>query len=298
MTPEEAALASAVPTPINLTPNAAIERALSSSPSPTVTKTKEKTTPIADALRNEIRRLLEEEYLALDTLVAITKMAEDGRSLLAVRNPVAQHDAKAQGLTRSRTRRRNSRLGACDGYEGWSGPMVRDAERKQAKMIEEALRDSPLAAATQKELVEILEHEPFGLPHLVEIEQLASHAHRILSSSLGLESPEPRLRSRKLVPYAGGGAYYNPGYDGGDDDDCESPFASPETYGATQLRELTALANKAKMDPSQDPERLVAALAVARREGLADVASQLEGKLGVKPKAPTNPYSCSPPGEG
>ncbi len=83
---------------------------------------------------------------------------------------------------------------------------------------------------------------------------------------------------------------------GGVDEDLEdvgqsqiAPFAyssSQENFGMTALRELIAVAQKKLIgDGKGSPTELVEALALARKEGLTDVAAELETQLGLK-KAP------------
>jgi len=60
------------------------------------------------------------------------------------------------------------------------------------------------------------------------------------------------------------------------------PSFSNENFGMTALRELISIAKNFHDVPSKTVE----ALAVARREGLADVAAELEKRLGVSTSVP------------
>lgn len=76
------------------------------------------------------------------------------------------------------------------------------------------------------------------------------------------------------------------GYGGG----VLAPSPLGENFGMVALRELIAGMKQA----NQSPDRLVEALATARREGLHDVAKKLEEQLGLTPDAalpPTAPMS-------
>ena len=68
----------------------------------------------------------------------------------------------------------------------------------------------------------------------------------------------------------------------------------------TALRELIAVAQKKFMGESKaSPTELVEALALARKEGLTDVATELEAQLGLKkPEVLALPAPAAPKGGG
>ena len=272
------------PMPMNAEARSRFPRALASTAPPeepmVVTRTQAPTSPIADAIRGELELLVDVEVLDLDTLAAVASVAAQGRNLLAVQNPTARFDAKAQGLADTPTvvhsayglKRRNPH----DRYQHWKGPMLQAAAGREAKRVREALSTSPLAKAVQVELRALLNAEPFHGSQLLQIEQLANHTRSILASALGLVD-DPYSEIEGCVGGYGGAIYGAPLYPGGNG---SMPFSSDETFGARALREMGATSSK------DDPEKIVAALAVARKEGMDDVAAKLASKLGVSPDAP------------
>lgn len=273
-----------------------MQRPSATAPHRTVTSTK--TTPIAAAIRDEVKMLLDVEVISLILLSDIVEVARSGRELVAVRNPIARFDAKAQGVTGSGPGLMTG--GAvfnggfvCDEDDledcanpyvipAWGnplptwkgrGPTVRGAQERLEKDIQAMLKNSPLAKAAKAEILQLTETEPFGPGELLQIEQLASHTHRLLSARLGL--PVKTSRANRLRRFGG-----------------PEPFSSSETYGAKVVRELgSALSPKKEVD---DPEKLVLAIAQARNSGMPDLAAKLEMKLTGSPPPQAGSASAQP----
>lgn len=248
----------------------------------TVTRSSE-TTPIGAAIRDEIRKLADADTLTLARLRDIARVARDGRQLLAVRNPLARFDARAQGLETIPTRFSCIPHPMEGHYDHWNGGAVRGAEEARAREIEAALKESPLANAVKLELLDCTSREPFGPSTLLEIEQLVTQAHAVLTAALGLpEPPSPNAHPRRLRGFGAGSAipYANPMMNQADvaeawcDDDAFDGSSSSETFGAKVARELVA--GRSKEDPL---EGLISSLALAREKGLDDVATKIEAKL-------------------
>lgn len=221
-----------------------------------------KTTAIALAIRDEIRKLLAEEVLDLDRLQAIHCVARDGRALLAIRNPLNRFDARAQGLGHG-----PGSMSCSPGYGGfgqWNGPAVFGAKEATERQIRVALAESPLAKAVRTELLELVAPDVFGPTELLQIEQMADQARRVLVSALGLDGevetsnrPRPHGAIGNNSPYA---AWPNPFMN--PMEPCEelttpgtpglensatapmAPSSSQETYGAKISRELNASLGK------------------------------------------------------
>lgn len=265
---------------------------------PALTATSTKTPPIALAIRDEIRLLVDVEVLDLKLLADVVGVARSGRELVAVRNPISRFDAKAQGLASGPPMGEPSMPFICTdddlddcGYGGYmdpiwkgNGPGVRGARERKENDVRTMLKDSPLAKAAKAEILELTAKDSFGASDLMQVEQLASHTHRLLSARLGLSqssSRRPMLRNN-YGPYAGGQMAMP-----------LDPYSSPETYGATVTRELAAALAPKK--PEVDPEKLVLAIAQARNAGMHDLAAKLETQL-TGESAPTHaaPTSASP----
>lgn len=265
-------------------------------PALTVTSTSAKTSPIADAIRGEIRLLIDTDVFDLKVLADVVEVASSGRDLVAVRNPTARFDAKAQGLGGMGQGAPMTPNFMCideemygdDGYgmpiggRHWNGPGVRGAKERMEEDVRKVLRDSPLAKAAKIEILELTAANPFGASELLQIEQLASHTHRLLSARLGISAASSKGgRGRRSMVMGPG--YPNP----------MSPYSSPETFGAKMGRELVgALAPKTEAD---DPEKLVLAIAQARSQGMHDVAAKLETRLTGSPPAPAPDPSSNEP---
>lgn len=230
---------------------------------------KQRTSPLGSAIRQEIRKLLEAEVLMFDALASIVRLAEGGQSLLAVRNPMAGFDAQPTNWNDGPM---PNPYAYGDDYPHWDGSAIRGAKEARQKEIRAALKDSPLADALKRELLELTDLEPFGVTELLQIQQIAEHGDRMLRAALGIDEESPgdtgtRLTSCRKVRNA------SPPF--------SSPFSSSETFGAQVIREIVAKTNNASGGSGSDPEKLVAALATARERGLDDVATKLEEQLGL-----------------
>lgn len=247
-----------------------------------------KTSPIAKAIRSELRTLVDVEVLELQVLSAVIQVARSGRDLVAVRNPIMRFDAKAQGLEAgSDPCAMTGPVGGfiCgpedmdEDYDHWDGPAIRGANERRKKDIRDALQHSPLAIAVKAELLELADTDPFGPSELVQIEQLATHAQHVLSAALGLPTNAgPQNRGNRRI--MGGNISYGGSYG-------MNPMpmsSSPETFGAKMSREMIAATAKKE---APDPEKLVLAIASARQNGLDDVAAKLEEQLGIQPSPPS-----------
>lgn len=136
--------------------------------------------------------------------------------------------------------------------------------------------EEAIQAALSARLKEIAD-KPITARTLVEMEQFSSIAREMLI--VGKAPGQARRRSSFYNgPELMGGAYV---YDGMG---VMAPSSGQENFGMTAIREGTSMVGQLIAIASQIVERFgesetVKALAVARKEGLADVASALEARL-------------------
>jgi hypothetical protein len=119
-----------------------------------------------------------------------------------------------------------------------------------------------LVEAIRIELKKLVEMPDLDV-HLGEIARVAHQADDLL---VCLKSPEAVMQGEHAITAMPGvGLALGPN--------------NPETYGATMLRQLVEAFSAKKQANNESPEAITEALAVARREGMTDVAAELEKKL-------------------
>ncbi len=128
------------------------------------------------------------------------------------------------------------------------------------------------AAAVREELRALLTAEPFGLQQLTNIESIARAGKMLLQATQG---HTPNGLSQNI---GGGMGYYSAvgQMDGG----IATPFIpnQNETFGAKALREVVAALKRAG-DQSRTRMTVLRELALARKEGLEDLAVELKAEL-------------------
>lgn len=133
-----------------------------------------------------------------------------------------------------------------------------------------------LVEAIRIELKKLVEMPDLDV-HLGEIARVAHQADDLL---VCLKSPEAVMQGEHAItamPSVGLAVGPN----------------NPETYGATMLRQLVEAFSNKKKDSADD---LVEAIATARREGMTDIAAELEQKLlGKKLEGEKPVTSLEPP---
>ncbi len=137
-----------------------------------------------------------------------------------------------------------------------------------------------LVTSIRKELKRLMDSPEFE-NNLTSISRFAAQADELL---MHVRAPEQVMRRSGI-----GMANPNVG-------DEYGPMMGAETYGATFIRELLPALKGIAQAQKETPESLTFAIAVARREGMTDLAAELEQKLvgkrldGARPvdgKAPT-----------
>ncbi len=124
--------------------------------------------------------------------------------------------------------------------------------------------DPALVEAIRKELRALLDAEKFDLHALTQISQFAERSHQLLASL------DPRLNA--VDPCSS----VNPGYPSYTDP-MEEDSTSNEGYGANMVRQIVSVAKSFQRKDSL--VAIVKALAVARENGLDDVAAELQAKI-------------------
>lgn len=237
---------------------------------------KSSTTPLANAIREELRSLLEVDLIDLEVLKSVVGVSEHGRDLLSVRDPVSRFDGRQRlgsatdyGVQITPSPRVGSLLAMGGSWE--HGPANQRAKDLLRQGHQALLSKSPLVAALRVEFSELLDQEPFAATHLNQVQQLAEASIRVLSSALGVSppaQPSPRMAcGSSLGPWA--------------------PSSSAETFGAAMGRELLTPTSPSK-DSAPSISDLTSSLIAAREGGATDVAQGIEEKLrdlGVMPKS-------------
>lgn len=153
----------------------------------------------------------------------------------------------------------------------WLGDAVRDRQPPAAKFAfsDESVKglDSAFRTCFQEMLA-----KPLDKGTLTAIEQLATHARSalsIVSTKSDVEQAEEAVRARAstlLQPTVFGSSY------------ALAPAPRSETFGATVIRELMAMAKTMHRDPT----KMVQAAATARAEGMTELADQLEAEIAAQ----------------
>lgn len=257
------------------------------------------TTPIAAAIREELFAMCKTPPFDLKKLDGIRQVATHGRNLLACRNPVAAFDARrgdanvAGGGLPPPVVVDAEGMGAY-GPGGRESFMPQEIRDKQQQLLREELAKSPLVAAVRKELLELVEKEPFTPTELVEIERLAAHAMRVLMARLGLKDQA----GGPCGPQVAGALGMNPtgyGSSGYFNADNSALASSPETFGAKLAREVIGAIRKAVDVVQHDPTKLVLAAAAARERGMNELADRLEAQIGGEEPTDGPSLPDSPP---
>lgn len=146
----------------------------------------------------------------------------------------------------------------------WMGDAVKDRQPLAAKFAfsDDSVRvlDSAFRTCFQEMLA-----KPLDKGTLTAIEQLATHARSalsIVSTKSDVEQAEEAVRARQPTPLAM--AY-----------GAIAPAPRSETFGATVIREVMAIAKTMHRDPT----KMVQAAATARAEGMTELADQLEAEI-------------------
>jgi hypothetical protein len=175
---------------------------------------------------------------------------------------------------------------------------------EEARMLEAAgfktsspLKPSQISEDLRKEIIRTVsagdekKGGAFTVPVAAHLEKLIHAAKIILMAEKISNNDIGALLHKKSMNSMGGtsmGFMTSPAYVGMSDDDDDSSYAplagnggkSTENFGVQAIKELIGAAKTMHDSPAKDVE----ALAVARREGLVDVAAALEAKLGIHKK--------------
>lgn len=147
--------------------------------------------------------------------------------------------------------------------------------KPQKKDIKYGPAPKHLVEAVRKELLRLV-NLPDLDANLGMISRLANQADDLLCV---VKAPEAVMRDEHEITVPG----------------VASTSTNVETYGATIIREaITAMTGFQKAQ-AESPDRLVEAIATARREGMPDVAAALEAKLTGKPLDGARPVTGALP---
>lgn len=135
--------------------------------------------------------------------------------------------------------------------------------KKETRDIAYAPAPKHLVAAIRKQLRELVE-KPDLEQYLGQIGRFATQADDML---MMVKSPEAVMKSEHGVTLPGTSA---------------AP-ANPESYGAALMRQLMGALTQYQQAQKESPESLTFALVTARRNGMNDVAAELEKKILGKP---------------
>lgn len=141
--------------------------------------------------------------------------------------------------------------------------MLRRKRSEDAKMLRKKV-DYPLTKAIRDEIKRLADEENFTLGTLRAIERVAAHGCAMLQGTADLDG------------LLGGAGIGQVDYSGG-----TLPASSPvENFGSRAMRELTAMLPKI-LEGRNRPStvELVRSLAFARKEGLDDIAADLEQQI-------------------
>lgn len=148
---------------------------------------------------------------------------------------------------------------------------------------------TPLSEALRGELIRVLtegsKNDDGVLTPLVlsRVERIARTGRDLLVAASASPQNLAAMVRRKRLPWGGYGLDLtsDDAFVDGSNDNVFAPSQPAENFGMTAIREMVA----AVKNVNNDPVKLVHALAVARREGLDDVARDLEAQLGAGSKA-------------
>ena len=151
---------------------------------------------------------------------------------------------------------------------------IRKRDRVDPKLLRKKV-DTPLTTAIREEIKRLADEKEFTLGTLRSIERVAAHGRAMLQGTADLDG---------LLGGRGGGADME--IDGLADDlmgnysGVISGSSSVENFGTRAMRELTAMLPKI-LEGRNRPStvELVRALAVARKEGLDEVAKDLQKQI-------------------
>jgi hypothetical protein len=135
--------------------------------------------------------------------------------------------------------------------------------KHKGKHIPYGPKSKGLIQAIRKELRRLIDEPDLDLGR---IGHMALQADDLLSFT---STPEDVMRGKQAptIPVA-----WDPNLGGG-------VMSSAETYGATVIRELVPALKSMLQGQKETPDALVYAIATARREGMTDLAAELEQKL-------------------
>lgn len=165
------------------------------------------------------------------------------------------------------------------------------AERLGLSTTEEAPR-SPIAEALRREIIDVVTRGDarkggaFTAAVAIQVGKICAAAREIILAQRVAENDLSALLQRKGGINFGGGMLGGGigGFDVLGDDDGVSPLAgapAAENFGTQAIRQLV----EGLRGMNDSPAKLVEALALARSQGLTDVAASLEKKLGVEPSS-------------
>ena len=145
--------------------------------------------------------------------------------------------------------------------------------RPKHKHVPYGPASKPLVKAVRKELQRLLDAPDLDLGRLGH---MALQAEDLLAFT---STPEDVMRGKQtssgMEPNVGLSAMSSSAETYG----ATIMSSSAETYGATIIRELMPALKSLTQSKNETPEQLVFAIATARREGMTDLAAELETKL-------------------
>jgi hypothetical protein len=161
--------------------------------------------------------------------------------------------------------------------------MIMPGRKKDNPKTLKRKADSPMAVALRAEIKRLVETEPFTLGTMRAIGRVAELGRQILTGEAELDAllPEFGNNSISLSGTPSIGDYLEPvepiGFDGG--------LMDGENMGTRATREFMGLIPKV-LEAQKKPRMVetVRALAIARKEGLDDIAEQLMEQLKPQPE--------------
>jgi len=172
------------------------------------------------------------------------------------------------------------------------------AERLGLSTTEDAPR-SPIAEALRREIIDVVTRGDarkggaFTAAVAIQVQKICAAAREIILAQRVAENDISALLQRKGGINIGGGMFGGGIMGLGElgDDDGVLPLAgapAAENFGTQAIRQLV----EGLRGMNDSPAKLVEALALARSQGLTDVAASLEKKLGVEPGSRGDGWTC------
>ncbi len=143
----------------------------------------------------------------------------------------------------------------------------------------------PIVDAIRAEMKALIEADDLDA-NLILLEQLAGRARELFMT---FKAPHARFTRRGLGMYSGDSYAYGGGstfYTGGIYPTSTQAIGAPEQFGAKAIREIISILPEllAGRSESASPDKLVDAIAAAKKNGEEEIAKELTARLLAKPE--------------